>query len=104
MKDIKDANDEGLDVRDEGSGITFVGAYRPGEVELFHSVKDGDEVTLSKDDQEILVNSIKLDGPDKFIGKIYGFENPMGLEAGNLKIDDNIRFRECHIMACQRKS
>ena len=104
MTDIKDANEEGLDTRGEGDSIMFFGAYRPGEVSLFHSVEDGDEVTLNKDGQELLVNSIKLDGPDTYIRKIYGFENPMSLEARKLKIDDNIRFRECHIMACQKKS
>ena len=102
MKEFKDASEEGLDVRDQG-GITFAGAYKPGEADLHRPVEDGDQVTLKRGDQYILVKSVELTEPGQYSGTIYGFENPMGLESGNLKIDDTIQFTEKHIFTCGKR-
>lgn len=102
MANILDADEEGLDFRGEGISITFGGPSSPG-INIVRPVEEGDGVTLYKAGQGILINSVKIDGPDKFTGTIYGFEDPMVFKVGNLKVDDTIRFRECHIISCSRK-
>ena len=104
MVNIKDADEEGVGSRGDSHDIIFGETAKLNQVKLNDSVEDGDDVTLKRGDQHILVNSIKLIEHDRYTGVIKGFENPIEIQSGNLKVGDTIRFNHHHIFTCSKRS
>jgi hypothetical protein len=70
--------------------------YTRGEL-VAHKVIDGDDLTLRSGDQDVLVRSVKILGPDHYSGTIYGFEPNRAVEHNGLQLDQVIEFYDKNI-------
>lgn len=86
--------------RENGTGIFFTRAYKPGAVKLVDEVCDGDSVILKVDEESVLVKGVQEIDAAIFRGIIYGFEPSVGIEYKGFKIDQGIKFSEDNVFSC----
>ena len=70
--------------------------YTRGKL-VTHKIIDGDDLTLRSGDQDVLVRSVKILGPDHYNGTIYGFEPSRAVEHNGLQLDQVIEFYDKNI-------
>ncbi len=80
-------------------GITFFGAYTPGQ-EFKNTIENGDSVTLHIEKESVSVKNILRLPDNSFSGNVLGFEPSFYLEFNDIKIGDEINFDEEHIITC----
>lgn len=84
-------------VEGEPNEVIFVTA----EVLIQRTIIDGDQLTLrSRAGEDVLVRDVKVLGPDRYSGTIYGFEPSRATEHADLKLDQRVEFHESYISAC----
>ncbi|MGV7176015.1 hypothetical protein [Xanthomonas axonopodis] len=71
--------------------------FYTGGTLVAHKIIDGDDLTLRSGDQDVLVRSVKILGPDHYGGTIYGFEPSRALEHNGLQLDQVIEFYDKNI-------
>ncbi|NIJ82132.1 hypothetical protein [Xanthomonas cannabis] len=71
--------------------------FYSGGTLVAHKIIDGDDLTLRSGDQDVLVRSVKILGPDHYSGTIYGFEPSRTLEHNGLQLDQAIEFYDKNI-------
>jgi len=76
--------------------------YTSGRL-IRHEIRDGDELTLRSGDQDVLVRDVRILGPDRYSGTIYGFEPSRVTEHHGLQLDQKIEFREPNIFAVRER-
>lgn len=76
--------------------------YMAGEI-IRHTVIEGDELTLrSSGGQDVLVRNVRILGPDRYSGTIYGFEPSRAIEHEGLQLEQQIEFHESNIFGVRR--
>ena len=76
--------------------------YTAGEL-IQHTIVDGDKLTLrSHAGEDVLVRDVKILGPDRYSGTIYGFEPSRATEHADLKLDQHVEFHERNIFGARR--
>ncbi len=88
--------------RRPGSGIFFAGTYSQN-TQPKNTVENGDQVVLHIDEESVLVKDILL-GDSRYSGHVYGFEPSFSIELGGIKLDDEVKFEEKHIVSCSSEN
>jgi hypothetical protein len=83
-------------------GPTDVVFYTAGEL-IKHTVIEGDELTLrSREGEDVLVRNVRILGPDRYSGTIYGFEPSHATEHAGMELEQQVEFHESNIFAVRR--
>lgn len=87
-----------LGFSDEGLNVVTQ-SYKPGD-KLELNADNCKRVTLQYGTERILVDGVRKVEDDLFSGSIKGFQDSHGVEYKELKLGQDITFRQCHITTC----
>jgi hypothetical protein len=97
---MHNADTLGFCKRRDGDSPVFVGTVQAGRPLPQPSIVNGTTVVLKKGSERVLVHSVQPQSNGSFVGKIFGFEPSLVVEFDTMKIDDQIVFREPHVISC----
>ncbi len=92
-----DASTFGFATRPEGIGILFV--RNPEKALPKLRLENGMSVILIRNDQRVLLRSVRANPDGTFVGKIYGFEPRFALEFDGMQLEESVVFLDSHVFS-----
>ena len=65
-----------------------------------NTIENGDQVVLHIGEESVLVKAVQVLGDSSYSGKVYGFEPSFSPEFEGINIEDEVNFKEKHIISC----
>lgn len=97
------ADELNFDERDSRESYMIVQDYGLNIPSGSTSINDGDSASLQLDGEDITVEDVSYDEEsDTYSGIISGFYPSVGVSFGELRLNDEISFREDHIFSVTR--